>query len=108
MTGESSPYQRGYQDGLAAAHQAVAAVYGARVASVIGPGADAGWGLSARQLVHAKVRNRDGSTCQRCSGQVHWTDRRSARGGTYALRDSGLGITVENTMVVHRGCKDRT
>lgn len=63
--------------------------------------------LNRRDGLLQAVRDRDGSTCGRCSAQVSFHDRRSETGGTYALRDASGAMSVDNVIVSCRGCVRR-
>lgn len=67
---------------------------------------------NSRKKVLAAVRLRDGDDCRYCGKVVVWTDRRSAKGGTYDHVDPMGPNTPENLVVACRACnsakKDRT
>ena len=53
------------------------------------------------------IKARDGDLCRYCGTRVVWTDRKSARGGTYDHVDPAGESTVENLVVCCRGCNSR-
>lgn len=60
--------------------------------------------LNRNQDVREAVRQRDHGMCRYCGQQVGWSDRRSARGGTYVFIDTDGPSTCENIVTACRGC----
>lgn len=59
-----------------------------------------------KELVRS-IRARDGNRCRYCGRRVDWTDRKSAKGGTYDHVIPRGPNTAENVVVACRGCNSR-
>ena len=63
--------------------------------------------LSRNSDLRDLIKTRDGDRCRYCGISVVWTDRKSARGGTYDHVDPAGPSSVENLVVACRGCNSR-